>query len=60
MSETVKLRLDFFKSFYHEEGRKTTICKTNIMEERLSFAVKGTHCRQNSFVIHVFGQFKLR
>ena len=58
MSETVKLRLDFFKSIYHEEGRKTT--KTNIMEERLSFAVKGTHCRQNSFVIHVFGQFKLR
>ena len=30
------------------------------MKERLSLAVKGTHCRQNSFVIHVVGQFKLR
>ena len=30
------------------------------MKERLSLPVKGAHCRQNSFVIHDVGQFKLR
>ena len=30
------------------------------MKERLPLAVDGTHCRQNSFFIHVVGQFKLR